>query len=569
METRNKSVQVLASIFCTVMLLFISAVGWAADVGTAFMYQGHLSNGGSPAEGEYDFEFRLFDDPSGPGQVGLTITAEDIAIDAGTFTVPLDFDSGIFTGDARWLEIGVRPGPETGAFTTLNPRQELTPTPYALYALNGPGSSGFWAANGNDIYNGNSGSVGIGTTGPVEKLDVRAGTSPDAPFAAAGQWTIFGSGGIGQHGILGQTADSERWGGVFYNSNSNIEVDIAGPTYGLIVKSGNVGIGTISPIATLQVVRAADSSADFAIAGSNPDGIGVQGSSGDGYGVVGLGGGTGGIGVYGWGMEADTIGVFGAGFNENSYGGYFNGRGFFAGNVGIGVTSPTRRLHVKSSGYTDGMEVTSSDGDQLFRVRESSNGACGVYVSDADGGNTVVIGGDGYTYFNAGNVGIGTTNPQSALDVAGWTRTEVLEITGGSDLAEPFEIDSADAAEPGMVVCIDPENPGELEVSRTSYDRRVAGIISGAGGIKAGMLMGQKGSKADGTTPVALTGRVYCLADASKGPIRPGDLLTTSDIPGHAMKVTDYTKAQGAIIGKAMSSLKQDQGLVLVLVSLQ
>ena len=192
-----------------------------------------------------------------------------------------------------------------------------------------------------------------------------------------------------------------------------------------------------------------------------------------------------------------------------------------------------------------------------------------MYVSDADGGNTVVIGGDGYTYFNAGNVGIGTTNPQSALDVAGWTRTEVLEITGGSDLAEPFEIDSADAAEPGMVVCIDPENPGELEVSRTSYDRRVAGIISGAGGIKAGMLMGQKGSKADGTTPVALTGRVYCLADASKGPIRPGDLLTTSDIPGHAMKVTDYTKAQGAIIGKAMSSLKQDQGLVLVLVTLQ
>ena len=58
-------------------------------------------------------------------------------------------------------------------------------------------------------------------------------------------------------------------------------------------------------------------------------------------------------------------------------------------------------------------------------------------------------------------------------------------------------------------------------------------------------------------------------ADASKGPIQPGDLLTTSNTPGHAMKVTDYTRAQGATIGKAMGSLDEGQGLVLVLVALQ
>jgi hypothetical protein len=66
-----------------------------------------------------------------------------------------------------------------------------------------------------------------------------------------------------------------------------------------------------------------------------------------------------------------------------------------------------------------------------------------------------------------------------------------------------------------------------------------------------------------------LTGRVYCWANASYGPIEPGDLLTTSDTPGHAMKVTDHAKAQGAIIGKAMTELKQGKGLVLVLVTLQ
>ena len=68
---------------------------------------------------------------------------------------------------------------------------------------------------------------------------------------------------------------------------------------------------------------------------------------------------------------------------------------------------------------------------------------------------------------------------------------------------------------------------------------------------------------------VALSGRVYALADASGGAIEPGDLLTTSETPGHCMKATDHAKAQGAIIGKAMSSLNDGKGMVLVLVSLQ
>ena len=83
------------------------------------------------------------------------------------------------------------------------------------------------------------------------------------------------------------------------------------------------------------------------------------------------------------------------------------------------------------------------------------------------------------------------------------------------------------------------------------------------------MLMGQEDSVADGAHPVALTGRVYVWADASNGPIEPGDLLTTSGIPGHAMKVSDFDKAHGATLGKAMTSLEEGRGLVLVLVSLQ
>ncbi|MCH8148095.1 MAG: hypothetical protein IH987_08915, partial [Planctomycetes bacterium] len=125
--------------------------------------------------------------------------------------------------------------------------------------------------------------------------------------------------------------------------------------------------------------------------------------------------------------------------------------------------------------------------------------------------------------------------------------TDELQIRGGSDLSEQFDIDGpTGTVKPGAVVSIDPKQPGKLLVSSKAYDRRVAGIISGAGGVKPGMLMGQAGSVADGDHPVALSGRVYCWADASNGPIQPGDLLTASDTLGHAMKVTDYYRAHGA-----------------------
>jgi hypothetical protein len=152
--------------------------------------------------------------------------------------------------------------------------------------------------------------------------------------------------------------------------------------------------------------------------------------------------------------------------------------------------------------------------------------------------------------------------------------TPELEITGGADLSEQFDVQTDESGQgsapvPGSVVCIDPNSPGGLRVSTQAYDRRVAGIISGAGGVRPGMLMGQKNSVADGEYPVALTGRVYVMADAGAGAIEPGDLLTTSSTPGHAMKVVDHDRANGAILGKAMTELDEGQGLVLVLVSLQ
>ena len=98
----------------------------------------------------------------------------------------------------------------------------------------------------------------------------------------------------------------------------------------------------------------------------------------------------------------------------------------------------------------------------------------------------------------------------------------------------------------------------------------MAGIISGANGVIPGLTLTQEGTVSDGTMPVASVVRVRCWADADTGgPINAGDLLTSSATPGHAMKVTQRDRSQGAVIGKAMSSLSTGRGMVLVLVSLQ
>jgi hypothetical protein len=153
--------------------------------------------------------------------------------------------------------------------------------------------------------------------------------------------------------------------------------------------------------------------------------------------------------------------------------------------------------------------------------------------------------------------------------VHGTTTTQTLEITGGSDVAEPFKIASDAAIQPGMVVAIDPQQGGQLRIADKAYDRTVVGIVSGANGLKPALTMTHDITIAERSLPVALSGRVYCWADATNGPIKPGDLLTTSGTLGHAMRVTDYHRAQGAILGKAMSSLQAGTGLVLVLVTLQ
>ncbi|MBK7809310.1 MAG: hypothetical protein IPJ51_23950 [Saprospiraceae bacterium] len=157
------------------------------------------------------------------------------------------------------------------------------------------------------------------------------------------------------------------------------------------------------------------------------------------------------------------------------------------------------------------------------------------------------------------------------IDGDGRIITQELQINGGSDLSENFDItkDEAFRIRDGMLVSIDANIEGKLKITSCEKDTKIVGVISGANGIKTGMLMGQAGSEADGEYPIALVGRVFVLATDEDGEILPGDFLTSSKKKGYAKKVKNIAKSQGAIIGKAMGKRDKSTGYVLVLINLQ
>jgi len=424
----------------------------------------------------------------------------------------------------------------------------------------------------------------------------------------------YGAYGTGTYGVRGEGSSYGIYGTGGNRGVYGISSNTTGTVYGVY------GSATGSSGTNYGVYGTSD---DYGVRGSG-DTYGIYGSSDGTSGTI--------AGVYGYATSStgNNYGVYGNGATAGVYGytGSSNttGMGVYARGYGQGLNYPALcarsvdalgialHAHNDSASSSDATIVLSNDGDgallkgfggnggneeisirndgkvdlyndehtltvEIEPAEAGSSGEGGqITMSNSAGVDVIWIDGD-HTY-DQGHIEMkdssGTTTIRLDADYAGTgdgrISTQELSITGGSDLSEQFDIRTAsDGTEalPGMVVSIDPSHPGELVVSTEPYDRKVAGIVSGANGVEPGMMMGQEGSVANGDTAVALTGRVYCWADASSGPIVPGDLLTSSDVPGYAMKVADHNAAIGATIGKAMTSLQSGRGLVLVLVSLQ
>ena len=135
-----------------------------------------------------------------------------------------------------------------------------------------------------------------------------------------------------------------------------------------------------------------------------------------------------------------------------------------------------------------------------------------------------------------------------------------------ADCAEDFDICDTEQAEPGTVMVLG--EGGKLRQSQTAYDKRVAGVISGAGDYKPGIILDKQHTQS-GRKPIALVGKVFCKVDAQYGAIEVGDLLTSAPTPGHAMRAADPLKAFGTVIGKALRPLAEGRGLIPMLIALQ
>lgn len=238
--------------------------------------------------------------------------------------------------------------------------------------------------------------------------------------------------------------------------------------------------------------------------------------------------------------------------------------GAFTGTNGTGVHGKAGEGSGQAQATpTAGVWGECDTGDGVYGASASWNGVEGNSWSPAHAGvaGQNNAGGPGVWGSSSGNAGQfeGNVAVSGTLTVGGDV------ILSNADCAEDFDVVGSDPA-PGTVMVMGGD--GNLRPCETEYSTAVVGVVSGAGGLRPGIMLDRRES-ATPRVPVALLGKVYCKADAEASPIHVGDLLTTSRTPGHAMRASDPRRAFGSVIGKALGGLAHGRGVIPVLVSLQ
>jgi len=443
-----------------------------------------------------------------------------------------------------------------------------------------------------------AGQVGIGTKSPAARLEITAdwngsdgamrlsGDKPTmrltaGPVAGNQSWLLHvGSDGPGSLQIFKQGAAAGAWDNVT-----------------TFAPNGRVGIGTNDPSGRangqLVVVAQVDAATAAVVGVSDSGNVDIAGnggwfesSQGEGVrgwskninhgGVVGVNTG-GGTAVFG--TSDDGTGVWGTSRQHEGVHGESNALSWAAG-----VTGVARNAEGVGPGV---LGQSAGSGPGVFGQSNKDGGVVGFHGDPRLQETTVGSEGAKAGVFGASDLGAGvlgyTRNNASAAVIAfGGLRSSAMnypyageffgnvQVNGdiflpGADCAEQFDFAAVAEVTPGDVVVISED--GLLQLSREAYDRKVAGVISGAGSFRPGIILDRKEPQVD-RLPVALMGKVFCKVDAGYGAIGVGDLLTTSHTPGHAMKAADALKSFGAVIGKALAACPAGTGLIPILVAL-
>jgi hypothetical protein len=340
------------------------------------------------------------------------------------------------------------------------------------------------------------------------------------------------------------------------------------PTAGIGV-SGTVGLPAdqISggpPLAVIGVFGAADVSI--------ATGIGVYGHSYDGTGVYGFSANATGI----QGESTVAVGVKGesGGFDA------VVGESSSPGHAGVTGRNTSTNPGPEAVGIygTGGTHAGKFDGDVLVNGNIHHNGVfasttfdavVGESSSDAHAGvtgrNTTSGANGGVGIYGEGGQFAGKFNGDVHIMKTLYVDADIV-LSNAADFAEEFDVASTGDTDPGTVMVLN--DGGGVKPSCLAYDRKVAGIVSGAGEYRPGIILDKRASTRP-RSALALVGKVYCKVDANYAAIETGDLLTTSPTHGHAMKAVDPLKSFGAVIGKALRPIPEGQGMIPVLVGLQ
>jgi hypothetical protein len=483
----------------------------AQPVGTAFTYQGRLTDAGNPASGAYDLQFALFDSAVGGGQVGSTLTRDDVVVTSGLFTVSLDFGSA-FAGSKRWLQLSVRPGAGTGAFTPLAGRQELTPSPNASFASNVPwaGVSGKPAGFADDVDDDALGGLSC-ANGQIAQRTGGAWACADANehdhFAQA--WSGSGASGLEVTNSSGTALRGLSTAGTGTHAAVYGETSSSGG-YGLM------GVATATVPTGFSMGVVGTSARGIGVFGAAQNGVGVSGSSNDvaGVGVSGFASTASGqnAGVLGGSSSADGTGVYGQAYATNGFA--IGVRGDTSSPAGIAVwgystTTAAAGLPIGVEGRSDsaigigvnGFAAATTGANYGVRGASNSSDGTGVVgtVSSTTGSARGVLGesassaGVGVYGFNSAVGGTGLLGSSGATSGTGIGVRAVTAAPAGTGLFA-----SAQGPNPG-------QNFGVWGETNSSFGTGIHGQAWSTAGAATGVWGRSYGTSGNGVIGQAMS----------------------------------------------------------------